>query len=127
MNNTEEPIIKIRPCASTSQILGKMNGVKVNPKWREAHGTLLARRKTLVESKNELTDSAKQDHTSAFSMHMADAATDQYETDFALSMASSEQNAIYEIEQALNRIRNGTYGVCEMTGTEIEAERLEAI
>jgi RNA polymerase-binding transcription factor DksA len=63
----------------------------------------------------------------AFSTHMADAGTDTYDRDFALGMLSSEQDALYEIDEALNRIRNGIYGKCEVTGKPIEATRLEAI
>jgi RNA polymerase-binding transcription factor DksA len=58
---------------------------------------------------------------------MADAGTDEFDRDFALSMISSDQNALYEIEAALNRIRSGTYGICELTGKAIEPERLAAI
>jgi len=58
---------------------------------------------------------------------MADAATDTFDRDFALGMLSSEQDALYEIDEALNRIRNGTYGKCELTGKPIEPARLEAI
>ena len=62
-----------------------------------------------------------------FSEHMADAATDSYDRDCALAMLSSTQTVLYEIEQALNRIMTGTYGVCEATGKPIETERLAAI
>ena len=62
-----------------------------------------------------------------FSTHMADAGTDTYDRDFALSILSSEQDSLYEIDHALERIRDGTYGTCELTGKKIEAERLEAI
>jgi RNA polymerase-binding transcription factor DksA len=58
---------------------------------------------------------------------MADAGTDTYDRDLALSLLSSEQDAVYEIEEALTRIRDGTYGVCELTGEPIEPDRLEAI
>jgi RNA polymerase-binding transcription factor DksA len=58
---------------------------------------------------------------------MADAGTDTFDRDFALGMLSSEQDALYEIDEALNRIRDGTYGKCELTGKPIEAPRLEAI
>jgi len=58
---------------------------------------------------------------------MADAGTDTFDRDFALGMLSSEQDALYEIDEALNRIRDGTYGKCEVTGKPIEATRLEAI
>jgi len=58
---------------------------------------------------------------------MADAGTDSFDRDLALGMLSHEQDAVYEIEEALIRIRNGTYGVCELTGKRIPAARLEAI
>jgi DnaK suppressor protein len=67
------------------------------------------------------------DQLPAFSTHMADAGTDTYDRDFALGMLSSEQDALYEIDEALNRIRDGNYGKCEVTGKPIEATRLEAI
>jgi RNA polymerase-binding transcription factor DksA len=60
-------------------------------------------------------------------MHMADAATDAFDRDFNLGVLSSEQDALYEIVEAMNRIRNGTYGICELTGKKIEKARLEAI
>jgi RNA polymerase-binding transcription factor DksA len=67
------------------------------------------------------------DQQPAFSSHMADAGTDTFDRDFALGMLSTEQDALYEIDEAINRIRNGTYGKCELTGKPIEAARLEAI
>jgi len=50
-----------------------------------------------------------------------------YEKDFALSLLSQEQDALYEIEEALKRIEVGTYGVCEMSNKFIPHTRLEAI
>jgi DnaK suppressor protein len=67
------------------------------------------------------------DEQPSFSTHMADAGTDTFDRDFALGMLSSEQDALYEIDEAINRIRDGTYGKCEVTGKPIEAARLEAI
>lgn len=64
---------------------------------------------------------------SAFGMHQADAGSDAYEKDFALSLLSQEQDALYEVDQALKRIDQGTYGVCEMSGEQIPKNRLEAI
>lgn len=64
---------------------------------------------------------------SAFGMHQADAGSDAYEKDFALSLLSQEQDALYEIEEALKRVEEGTYGVCEMSNQPIPLERLEAI
>lgn len=60
-------------------------------------------------------------------MHQGDAGSDAYDRDFALSVLAKEQDALYEIEQALQRIKKGAYGVCEMSGKKIPSARLEAI
>lgn len=60
-------------------------------------------------------------------MHQGDAGSDAYDRDFALSVLAKEQDALYEIEQALQRIKKGSYGVCEMSGKKIPQTRLEAI
>jgi DnaK suppressor protein len=62
-----------------------------------------------------------------YSLHMADSGTDNFDRDFALSLLSSDQDAIYEIEEALKRIEKNTYGICELTGKHIPKARLEAI
>jgi RNA polymerase-binding transcription factor DksA len=64
---------------------------------------------------------------SAFGQHMGDAGSDAYEKDFALSLLSQEQDSLYEIDEALKRIGEGTYGICERSGKRIPHERLEAI
>jgi RNA polymerase-binding transcription factor DksA len=65
--------------------------------------------------------------SSAFGMHQADAGSDAYDRDFALSLLGKEQDALYEINEALKRIETGTYGLCEGTGVQIPEERLEAM
>lgn len=57
----------------------------------------------------------------------SDAGTDNFDRDFALSLLSSEQEALNEIDAAIQRIHNGTYGICEITGERIAEERLEAV
>ncbi|HPA19423.1 MAG TPA: TraR/DksA C4-type zinc finger protein [Verrucomicrobiae bacterium] len=64
---------------------------------------------------------------SAFGQHMGDAGSDAYEKDFALSLLSQEQDSLYEIDEALKRIHEGNYGICEKSGKRIPHERLEAI
>lgn len=64
---------------------------------------------------------------SAFGMHQADAGSDAYDRDFALSLLGKEQDALYEINEALKRIEHGVYGICEMSGEKIPHERLEAL
>jgi len=73
-----------------------------------------------------LADDSAQE-VSSFGMHMADTGTDHFNRDFALSLLSADQDALYEVEQALKRIQKGTYGLCEMTGKPIPKTRLEAI
>jgi DnaK suppressor protein len=50
-----------------------------------------------------------------------------FDREFALNLMSSESDVIYEIDQALQRIQDGTYGICEMSGKQIERERLKVI
>jgi len=56
-----------------------------------------------------------------------DSGTDSFDRDFALSLVSSEQDALNEIEAAIVRIKNGSYGICEITGKMIPAARLTAV
>jgi DnaK suppressor protein len=83
-------------------------------------------RDSLLDRQGDLVKDASEEQP-AFSLHMADAGTDSFDRDLALSRISSEQDAVYEIDEALMRIRRGTYGTCELTGKPIERERLEAI
>ncbi|MEM0965921.1 MAG: TraR/DksA C4-type zinc finger protein [Verrucomicrobiota bacterium] len=80
-------------------------------------------------SEETLNRSNKEDSgdLSSYGQHMADAGTDSFDRDFALSMVSSEQEALYEIDEAIRRIREGAYGVCEITGKAISRDRLKAV
>lgn len=64
---------------------------------------------------------------SNYGIHMADQGTDNFDREFALNVVSNEQDVLYEIDEALQRIEAGTYGICEMTGRPIEIERLRAV
>ena len=64
---------------------------------------------------------------SSSSLHMADAGTDNFDREFALSLVSNEQDALYEIEEAIKRLEGGTYGICEMCDKIIRKERLAAV
>src|SRR6266550_8596624 len=93
---------------------------------------LLQLRDAMVDSmagvaQDTLRSRAEGSEASAFGMHQADAGSDAYDRDFALSLLSQEQDALYEIDQALRRIELGTYGVCEMSGKPIAHARLEAL
>jgi DnaK suppressor protein len=64
---------------------------------------------------------------SSYSFHMADQGTDNFDREFALNLVSSEQDILYEIDDALRRIDMGNYGVCEACGKAIEKARLHAM
>jgi RNA polymerase-binding transcription factor DksA len=64
---------------------------------------------------------------SGYSLHMADQGTDNYDREFALNLVSSEQDLLYEIDEAIRRIDDRKYGVCEMTQEQIERARLDVV
>jgi RNA polymerase-binding transcription factor DksA len=105
---------------------------KLDPFTRQQKDKLLQLRDAMVDSmagvaQDTLRSRAEGSEASAFGMHQADAGSDAYDRDFALSLLSQEQDALYEIDQALKRIEQGTYGKCEMSGKPIPRARLEAI
>jgi RNA polymerase-binding transcription factor DksA len=94
--------------------------------------------KLLVELRNHVTGqvdqhseetlkrSAKED-SGDLSSYGTDGGTDSFDRDFALSLVANEQEALAEIEAAIQRIKAGTYGVCEHTEKPIPKERLLAV
>ena len=117
----------------TETLLGRNHAPrKMSPFTRKQKEKLLNLRDAMVDSmagvaQDTLRSRAEGSEASAFGMHQADAGSDAYDRDFALSLLSQEQDALYEIDQALKRIELGTYGICEMSGKPIPHARLEAI
>ena len=64
---------------------------------------------------------------SGYAFHMADLATDTYDREFSLDLASNERELLYEIDDALKRIKEATFGICESCGCWITKNRLKAI
>jgi len=119
--------------ATAAAILGratvkaKKNGeVKIKAEWAKFYNRLLELREQLMRQMNGLAKESAQE-MAGYSLHMADSGTDNFDRDFALSLLSSDQDAVYEIEEALKRIERNTYGICELTGKTIPRSRLEAI
>src|SRR5437879_10226111 len=118
---------------NTLNLLGKNHRERrLDPFTRKQKEKLLQLRDAMVDSmagvaQDTLRSRAEVSEASAFGMHQADAGSDAYDRDFALSLLSQEQDALYEIDQALKRIEVGTYGICEMSGKQIPRARLEAI
>lgn len=94
---------------------------------------LLEKRREIVSNVSEMEGEAlkksRLDATgdlSSMPIHMADIGTDNYEQEFALGLMDSERKLLREIDDALQRIEDGTYGICEGTGKPIPKARLEA-
>jgi len=60
-------------------------------------------------------------------IHMADMGTDNYDQEFTLGLMDGERELIMEIEEALRRIEDNTYGICQGNGEPIPKARLRAI
>jgi RNA polymerase-binding transcription factor DksA len=130
--------------ASLMDILGfnpnqKKSAIDLDPKevpakWKKYYNLLIELRNHLkdeleLHTSETLKHSTREDSgdLSGYGQHQADAATDSFDRDFALSLLSAEQDALYEIEEAIKRINNGTYGRCEVSGEGIPKERLLAV
>jgi RNA polymerase-binding protein DksA len=94
---------------------------------------LLEKRAEILASVDEMNDEAlkksRQDATgdlSCMPIHMADIGTDTYDQEFTLGLMDSERELLKEIDDALQRVERGNYGICEGTGRQIQKARLEA-
>ncbi len=94
--------------------------------WKQQYRKLLALRDRFLAERNGHVLAVHQP-LEPFSLDMADTATDAVDHDLALGELSSEQDVLYEIEEALKRIANGSYGICEVTHKPIPRARLEAV
>jgi DnaK suppressor protein len=94
---------------------------------------LLEKRREILKNVNEIEDETLKKSRldasgdlSSMPIHMADLGTDNYEQEFVLGLMDSERKLLHEIDDALQRMEDGTYGVCEGTGKPIRKARLEA-
>jgi len=95
----------------------------------EYRALLHAKRRQLVGMLSGMEDEALRSsggNLSNMPVHMADMGSDVYEQDFTLGMAETERAIITEIDAALQRIEDKTFGVCQMTGKPISKARLDA-
>jgi RNA polymerase-binding protein DksA len=98
-------------------------------------------KKLLLKKRGELDDEIKHisDDTlkksqkdasgdiSGYTYHMADVATDNYDREFSLGLASKDRKSLYELEDALKRIEEGTFGVCLDCDSLITKARLKVV
>ncbi len=79
-------------------------------------------KETFMKTQKEMSGDA-----SGYGLHIADAASDNYERDFSLDLVANERKIVLEIDAALKRIEEGTYGICEKSGKHIKIVRLNAV
>lgn len=98
-------------------------------------------KKLITKRKNEILDSisrisedtlkkSQKDASgdiSGYTFHMADVATDNYDREFSLGLASNDRQFLYELEDALKRIEEGAFGICEECKSNLTKARLKAL
>lgn len=94
---------------------------------------LKMKEKVLDDIKNISEDTLKKSQKDAsgdisgYTYHMADVATDTYDREFSLGLASNERQSLYELDEAIKKIEEGTFGVCEECKSLISKTRLKAV
>ncbi len=94
---------------------------------------LLQLRARLLGDYNYLAESAMNRHGeetaggTAMPIHMADIGSDNYEQEFAFTLLQNEESTLDAIERALEKIEEGSYGVCDECGGKIPKGRLRVI
>jgi RNA polymerase-binding transcription factor DksA len=135
----EQPVEKrVLGAASLADILGfnpnekkastELTESEIPKKWKKYYSLLVDLRSHVSDGINRHTsDSLQNSSIEEKSDQSTDTDTDHFDRDFALSLVSNEQDALNEIEAAILRIKEGTYGICEITGKPIPAARLTAV
>ncbi len=101
-------------------------------RYSELRARLEAEHRSLTDEVNSLregmmsyTEDIRMEDRS-YGNHMAEDAADTYEQERYLTLLRNSESVLHEVEDALHRIDQGTYGICEVCGKEIPIERLEA-
>lgn len=104
---------------------GKLTGKQLD-KYRQL---LLEKRKEILGSVECIEQNIFQSggELSSMPVHLADIGSDNFEQEFSLGLMAEEKKILVEIDHALNRIEDGSYGICEGLGVPVEQSRLEAI
>lgn len=98
----------------------------IDPKWEWHHKALLRLRDTLLHEREE-REAAVRNPVELGGEDVVDRANEKCEHDALLAAMRIEEAELSEVEAALERLRKGTYGICEITGRPIAAARLRAL
>ncbi len=95
---------------------------------------LLSEKQRVLEEMGEMASSTlnksisdQSGENSRYSYHLGDVASLSYGREFSMGLAERQQNYLEQIDDALQRIEEGTYGICKVTGEPIPTERLEEV
>ena len=129
----------VTPPATAEQILGRpvdaaerdpvsvVAPTEIAPEWKKYYKRLLETRDGIIDQETRLQAETAGNQPQFITDPGAETANAAFEQDKALGRVSTYQEMLDEVNQALSRIENGTYGICELTGKPISDERLEAI
>src|SRR5271170_5518183 len=125
----EEPVIIPTAAAVPTNGRPRKNLAGITPRELEVfRDHILAKRREIVgdmsSMEREALRSGSGSNLSNLPLHMADMGTDNYEQDFTLGLMEKDRKLLREINDALAKIQNGTYGLCEGTGLPIGKVRL---
>jgi RNA polymerase-binding protein DksA len=128
---TELGSVQRKAACSTREVLatawiGPVAAKRIDQKWSWHYRFLLKLRDQLVKERREHLGRVKEP-LERHSLNMADSASDEFDHNLALSEVSAEQSALYEVDEAIRRIMDGTYGTCQETGKPIAVARLRAV
>lgn len=96
-------------------------------RWAWHYRVLTNLRDVLLRDRVEKLNEAATFSIEPHSVHPADSATDEFDHELSLALLAAEQNGLSEVNDAIQRIERGRYGVCEESGRPIPAERLRAV
>ena len=139
--STDKPSESIEEAADQKESLEMDPATFSKSKTNNHHSSAFIKkqRQRLLDLRDELVDSMsgmtrdtirnapEGSEASGSGQHQGDAGSDAYDRDFALSLLSQERDSLFEIDAALKKFQEGTYGLCEISGKQIPHARLEAL
>ena len=85
------------------------------------------RKKMSSHLKDSAEDVKSGEKTNGYSQHQADSGTDNFAQTVSLEITSKDVNTLKQVERALEKLEEGTFGICDVSGDAIPLARLEAV
>ncbi|MDR2778838.1 MAG: TraR/DksA C4-type zinc finger protein [Puniceicoccales bacterium] len=120
-------ILGFDPMHSSQTNIRDKNPDEIPQKYRKYYKLLLKLKDDLKKELSKLTSNNLAISVGDAKQDVVDHEIESFNSEFAIALMSNEQEALTEVEEAIQRIYNGTYGICELTGKPIEPQRLFAV